>query len=40
MLAFQPHGLPGLLVAELDLDLATRELALRLWESSKQDPGK
>jgi predicted amidohydrolase len=32
--AFQPHGRPGLLVCDLDLDLATRELALRLRESS------
>ncbi|MCC6495311.1 MAG: carbon-nitrogen hydrolase family protein [Propionibacteriaceae bacterium] len=30
--AFQPHGTEGLLVAELDLELATRELALRLRE--------
>lgn len=30
--AFQPHGSEGLLVADLDLALATRELALRLRE--------
>ncbi len=28
--AWQPHGQPGLLVADLDLGLATRSLALRL----------
>jgi len=30
LFAFQPHGEAGLLVADLDLGLATRELALRL----------
>ena len=30
LFAFQPHGEPGLLVADLDLAPATRELALRL----------
>ena len=30
VLAWQPYGEPGLLVADLDLDLATRALALRL----------
>ena len=30
LLAFQRHGEAGLLVADLDLELATRELALRL----------
>jgi predicted amidohydrolase len=34
LLAFQPHGEPGLLVCDLDLAEATRELALRLRESS------
>ncbi len=32
--AFQPHGRPGLLVCDLALEPATRELALRLRESS------
>lgn len=40
LLAFQPHGLQGLLVCDLDLGEATRELALRLRESSPGDRGK
>ncbi len=32
LLAFQPHGEPGLLMADLDLAAATRRLALRLRE--------
>ena len=40
LLAFQPHGLAGLLVCDLDLSEATRELALRLRESSQGDRGK
>jgi predicted amidohydrolase len=40
LLAFQPHGLPGLLVCDLNLAAATRELALRLRESSLGDRGK
>ena len=40
LLAFQPHGRPGLLVCDLDLAEATRELALRLRESSPGDRGK
>jgi predicted amidohydrolase len=38
--AFQPHGTEGLLVTDLDLELATRELALRLRESSAGEPGQ
>jgi predicted amidohydrolase len=34
VLAWQPYGTPGLLVADLDLSLATRELALRLREGT------
>ena len=40
LLAFQPHGRTGLLVCDLDLAEATRELALRLRESSPEDRGK
>jgi predicted amidohydrolase len=40
LLAYQPHGLPGLLMCDLDLAEATRELALRLRESSLEDSGK
>jgi predicted amidohydrolase len=40
LLAFQSRGLPGLLVCDLDLAAATRELALRLRESSLGDRGK
>ncbi len=38
--AFQPHGLAGLLVCDLDLGAATRELALRLRESSLGERGQ
>lgn len=39
LLAFQPHGRPGLLVADLDLARATRALARRLREPSGGVPG-
>lgn len=37
LLAFQEHGLAGLLLCDLDLEEATRELALRLREWSPGD---
>lgn len=40
LLAFQPHGVPGLLVADLALDEATRELAQRLRPASGDGPGQ
>jgi predicted amidohydrolase len=40
LLAFQPHGEAGLLICDLDPTEATRELALRLRESSLGDHGK
>ena len=38
--AFQPNGRPGLLVCDRDRDRATRQMALRLRESSAGESGK